>query len=127
MGEQLRNPEGITQSKEQTSLLEQYASATHTKILSSQSDIDTKDRVMEELLAWCRDQANIVVLKSGMILSFEPTSRTVQNCKSLMLSKGIHPGQVFAATQSLVSILLASGKRDDENKKQKGETSTHSA
>src|SRR5580693_961301 len=91
---------------EQSELLEQYASATKTKIISTPSDLDAKDKVMDEMLAWCKEQNNIVVLKSAAILSSEPTSRTVQNCKSLLLSKGIHPGQVYASTSALLSLLL---------------------
>jgi type II secretory ATPase GspE/PulE/Tfp pilus assembly ATPase PilB-like protein len=102
-------------------LLEQFAAATRTKILLSQADLDTKDKVMDEMLLWCREQANIVVLKSATILSCDPTSRTVQNCKSLLLSKGIHPGQVYAATQTFISLLLASGHEEVIIKKQKGE------
>src|SRR5580700_10257165 len=90
---------------EPMSLLEQYATATRTKVVTSQTELDAKDRILEEMLSWCKEQSNIVVLKSATILSSEPTSRTVQNCKSLMLSKGIHPGQVFAATNSLLSLL----------------------
>jgi type II secretory ATPase GspE/PulE/Tfp pilus assembly ATPase PilB-like protein len=112
-----------TESKEQMALLEQYAAATYTKVITSQADLDTKDKVMDEMLAWCKEQSNIVVLKSATILSSDPTSRTVQNCKSLMLSKGIHPGQVFASTKSFVGLLLASGEQTEE-KKAKGETST---
>lgn len=124
MGE-LSNPTSkVDDSKDQMSLLEQYATATRTKVITSQSDLDTKDKVMDELISWCREQGNIAVLKSGTILSFEPTSRTVQNCKSLMLSRGIHPGQVYGATASLVSLLLASGKVEDETRKHKGETTT---
>lgn len=119
----VRSPEKEAASKEEMALLEQYAAATYTKVISSQSDLDTKDKVMEEMLAWCKEQGNIVVLKSSIILSSDPTSRTVQNCKSLMLSKGIHPGQVFAATKSFISLLLASGAEEDESKKAKGETS----
>lgn len=103
--------------------LEQYASATKTKVISSPTDIDTKDRVMDEMFSWCKEQANIVVLKSATILSSEPTSRTVQNCKSLLLSKGIHPGQVFAATSAVLNLLLASGEQQDIERKHKGETS----
>src|SRR5690242_13542984 len=111
-------------SKEQMALLEQYAAATYTKVITSQADLDTKDRVMEEMLTWCKDQGNIVVLRSATILSSDPASRTVQNCKSLLLSKGVHPGQVFAATHSFINLLLASGEVDDVSKKQKGETTT---
>lgn len=108
--------------KSQAALLEQYAAATKTKVITSPSDLDSKDKVMEEMLVWCKEQANIVVLKSATILSSEPTSRTVQNCKSLLLSKGIHPGQVYAATSPLLSLLLASGAEEDTAKKHKGET-----
>lgn len=114
-------PEADT--KEQMALLEQYAAATFTKVIASQSDLDTRDKVMEEMLAWCKDQGNIVILKSGTILTSDPASRSLQNCKSLMLSKGIHPGQVFATTNSLVNLLLATGQEEDAVKKQKGETS----
>lgn len=123
MGE-LGNPPNEAISKDSMSLLEQYAAATRTKVISSQSEMDPKDKVMEEMLGWCRDQSNIAVLKSATILSSDPTSRTVQNCKSLMLSKGIHPGQVYATTPSLISLILASGQKEDVNKKQKGETTS---
>jgi type II secretory ATPase GspE/PulE/Tfp pilus assembly ATPase PilB-like protein len=116
-------PDAINSNDKMTSL-EQYASATLTKVLSSQNDIDTRDKVMEEMLAWCKEQGNIVVLKSATILSSDPASRTVQNCKSRLLSKGIHPAQVYAATQSLISLLLASGRELENNKKHKGETNS---
>lgn len=108
--------------EERSHLLEQYAVATKTKVVTSPSDLDTKDHVMDEMLLWCKEQGNIVVLKSATILSSEPTSRTVQNCKSLLLSKGIHPGQVYAATRALLSLLLASGDEEEAVKKIKGET-----
>lgn len=110
-------------TQDQTSLLEQYAAATKTKVVNSPGDLDTKDKVMDEMIAWCKEQGNIVVLKSASILSSDPTSRAVQNCKSLLLSKGIHPGQTYAATQALVGLLLASGREEAEQRKQKGETS----
>lgn len=114
-------PAGQDQRNKQA-LLEQYASATKTKLVTSPSDIDTKDKVMDEMLAWCKEQGNIVVLRSASILSSDPTSRSVQNCKSLMLSKGIHPGQVFAATEALISLMLAAGDGEEVAKRQKGET-----
>lgn len=118
----LVSPEAVT--KEQMAALEQYAAATFTKVLMSPNDLDTRDKVMDEMLAWCKEQGNIAILKSATILSADPTSRTVQNCKSLMLSKGIHPGQVFATAPSLISLLLASGQVEDQAKKHKGETTT---
>ncbi len=110
-----------TQDRNQSLLLEQFAAATMTVVVANQSALDTKDRIMDEMLGWCKEQGTIAVLKSGSILSSEPTSRTVQNCKSLMLAKGIHPGQVFASTPSLISLLLASGK--EETAQQARETS----
>jgi type II secretory ATPase GspE/PulE/Tfp pilus assembly ATPase PilB-like protein len=103
-------------------LLEQYALATKTKVITSSSDLDPKDKVLEEMYTWCRDQGDIVVLRSATILSSAPASRTVQNCKSLMLSKGIHPGTVYAAEPGIVQLLLASGEMEDMAKKSKGET-----
>lgn len=108
---------------EQEALLEQYAVATKTKVLSSPSDIDSKDKIMEEMILWCKEQRNIVVLKSAVILSSMPTSRTVQNCKSLLLSKGINPGQVYAALPGLIKLLMATGQEEDMAKRHKGETS----
>lgn len=111
-------------SQEQMNVLEQFASATRTKIISSQADIDTRDKVMDEMLGWCKDQGKIVVLTSATILSSEPTSRTVQNCKSVLLSKGVHPGAVYAATPTFINLLLATGHGEDFERKQKGETTT---
>jgi type II secretory ATPase GspE/PulE/Tfp pilus assembly ATPase PilB-like protein len=112
-------------SQEQIALLEQFAAATNTKIINSQADIHAKDRVMDEMINWCREQKNIIVLKSATILSSDPTSRTVQNCKSLMLSKGIHPGQVYAATDAFINLLVASGQENEVgSKKQKNEASS---
>jgi type II secretory ATPase GspE/PulE/Tfp pilus assembly ATPase PilB-like protein len=109
-------------SQEQLALLEQYGSATNTKVLNSQNDLDTKDKVMDEMLNWCKEQGNLAVLKSASILSSDPSSRSLQNCKSLLISKGIHPGQIFPATQSLIGLMLASGKEEDEVNRQKGES-----
>ena len=116
-------PTSVGNEQKEQALLEQYAAATKTKVLTSPADLDTKDKVMEEMLPWCKEQVTIAVLKSATILSSDPTSRTVQNCKSLLLSKGIHPGQVFAATRQFISLLLASGFEEDATKKHKGETS----
>jgi len=115
-------PPNESLSDEQMAVLEQYAAATFTKVVMSQHDLDTKDKAMDEMLAWCKDQGNIVVLKSATILSADPASRTVQNCKSLMLSKGIHPNQVYAATPSFIKLMLDSGEVTEQLTRQKGET-----
>lgn len=117
----LRPDEG---KQEKMALLQQYAAATKTKVVISQSDIDPKDRVMGEMLDWCTEQKNIIVLRSATILSCDPTSRAVQNCKSLMLSKGIHPGHVFAATDAMINLLFASSQEEDGAKKKKTESPT---
>ncbi len=113
-------PDAISGSRV-NNLLDQYALATKTHVVGSPADLDTKDRVLEEMLAWCKEQGNLVVLKSATILSADPTSRTVQNCKSLLLSKGIHPGQVYATTPAFISLLLASGQEEEQAKRYKGE------
>ena len=110
------------EQKNQLAALLQYAAATKPKVVTSPADLDSKDKVMEEMFAWCREQHNIIVLKSAIILSSQPTSRTVQNCKSLLLSKGIHPGPVYGATEALLSLLMASGNEADIARRQKGET-----
>ncbi len=92
--------------------LQQYADTTQTDFVTSQSELDARDHVMDEMLAWCKEQGSLVALKSGSILSSDPTSRVIQNCKSIMLAKGIHPGQVFAATPSLIHLLMASGQTE---------------
>src|SRR5205085_11781828 len=124
MAEATTAPKELTEAQQALNALrEQYATATKTKIVTSPSDIDSKDKVMEEMFMWCKEQGNIAILKSAVILSADPTSRTVQNCKSLLLSKGIHPGQVYAATEAVISLLLASGEEDEDSKRHKGETS----
>jgi len=115
-------PSSQESTQELLAALEQYASATQTKVAASPSDLDARDNVMDEMLSWCKEQRNIVVLQSGTILSSEPTSRALQNCKSLLLSKGIYPGQSYAATPSLIGLLLASREEAEVAKKHKGET-----
>lgn len=115
-------PPGNEEQKDVAALLEQYATATKTKVITGPGDVDSKDKVMDEMFLWCKEQQDIAVLKSATILSSAPTSRTVQNCKSLLLSKGIHPGQVYAATKGFIALLLASGDEEESLKKQKGET-----
>ncbi|MDR3490507.1 MAG: ATPase, T2SS/T4P/T4SS family [Gammaproteobacteria bacterium] len=116
----IRSPSNSSKdSDDKSAILDQFATATNTKVLNSQNDLDMKDKAMDEMLNWCHEQKTIVVLKSGNILSSEPSSRAVQNCKSLLLSKGIHPGQVYAAKQSLISLLLASSEDDEASRKQK--------
>lgn len=89
-------------------ILEQYAAATKTKVIYSPADIDSQDKVLDVMYEWCKQQGDIVVLQSGCILSSAPTARNVQNCKLILLSKGIYPGQVFASSPALISLLLAS-------------------
>ncbi len=87
-------------------VLEQYAALAQRKIITSQADLSPKDHALAEMLAWCREQKNIVVLQSCTILTSEPTSRLVQNCKIVMHNKGLVPGLVFPATDTIIKALL---------------------
>ncbi len=97
--------------------LEQYASATNSRLLENQADLDPKDHAMPEMLLWCREQIHVVVLKSGNILTSHPGSRLVQNCKIVMINKGLIPGQMYPASSALIRMLLenAEEKASDED------------
>lgn len=95
-------------------LLEKYAQAFNHKVIESQADLDPKDRPMPEMLPWCYRQGSIVVLGSGTILTSNPNSRSVQNCKIVMLNQGIRPGRVMAASQDLIQMLLANAEAAEE-------------
>ncbi len=95
-----------TSDSQEQQHLEQYAAAARCSVLSSQSDLSPKDRAVPEMLSWCREQGDIVVLLSGAILTAHPTARTVQNCKVVMQDKGIVPGIVYPATSALIRLLL---------------------
>jgi len=77
------------------------------QVMSSQSDLDPKDRPMMEFADWCQQRGNLVILKSGIILTTDPASRDVQNSKTMMINRGMRPGRVVTATQSLIDMLLA--------------------
>src|SRR3984957_508247 len=96
----------MKQPSQEQQALEQYASVVQRKILSSESDLTPKDPALPEMLDWCRQQKDIIVLQSGTILSSSPASRLVQNCKIVMHNKGLVPGLVFPATSGLIRILL---------------------
>lgn len=100
----------VTQTERE--LLEKYAKAYNQKILDSQVDLDMKDRPMQEMLAWCRRQNNIIVLGSGTVLTSDPSARTVQNCKIVMQNQGLTPGRVLAATPELIHVLLANAEEE---------------
>lgn len=99
-------------------LLEQYSKLVQRKILGSESDLSPKDHAMPEMLGWCREHQQVAVLQSGTILSSNPTSRIVQNCKIVMHNKGLIPGLVFPATSTLIAVLLENAEErrihDDE-------------
>lgn len=87
-------------------LLQQYATLTNSKILVSQADLHPTDHAMPEMLPWCRRFDSIVVLQNGTILCDDPSSRIIQNCKIVMINKGLTPGDVLPATKSLITMLL---------------------
>ena len=98
-------------------VLQRFAEVANNKVFSSQSDLDPKDRAMPEMHTWCEKQGDVVVLKSGLILSSNPSSRSIQNCKILLRNKGMAPGKVVPATRSLIDMLLANAQmnRYDDN------------
>jgi len=105
--------------------LEKYAKASNQKVLTSQSDLDPKIRAATEMLSWCRERGDIVVLNDGSILSSNPISRSVQNCKIVMMHQGLRPEKVTPASSSLIKILLENA--EEESEKEKLETETVSA
>lgn len=94
------------EQRDEQRLLKNYASIANSKVLGSQSDLDANDVALPEMLAWCRQQESIVVLKSGIILCSSPGSRVVQNCKVVMLNLGLKPAAVYPATSELIALLL---------------------
>lgn len=81
---------------------------TSTKLIyTSQADLDPKDRPLIEMQEWCHRQGDIVVLKSGLILTSNLHSRSVQNCRAILAQKRLKIGRIVQATQSLIDILLA--------------------
>ena len=105
----------VKESLNMVQLLEQYAALTKSKILTSQSDLNPKDRAVPEMLSWCRENGTIVVMLSGSILSADPTSRSVQNCKIVMQDKGIVPGPIYPATPTLIRQLLENAQELKES------------
>ena len=98
------------QTQIERELLEKYALASNNKILDSQADLDPKDRAMPRWSSGADARAIYVVLSSGLILTCNPTSRAVQNCKIVMINKGMRPGRVIAGTSQLIQVLLANAK-----------------
>ena len=76
-------------------------------VIASHADLDPKDKPMLAMHPWCVQQGNIVVMCSGLILTSNPSSRIVRNCKVVMANKGLLPGKVLHATHALISTLLA--------------------
>lgn len=94
--------------------LERYAKAAKTQVLHSQSDLDPRDRPMAEMNDWCEQRDTIVVMSSGLILTTEPTSRDLQNCKIAMINRGLQPGKVMPAMPQLISVLKVNVATSEE-------------
>ncbi len=95
--------------------LQRYAAiANQHKVFTAQADLEAQDGPMPEMLDWCEKQGDIVVMKSGLLLSSNPISRTVQNCKIVMTGKGLSVKKVIPATSALIRLLLASAKEDED-------------
>lgn len=95
---------------------DRLSNALKGQVLTSQADLDPKDKPLLEMADWCQQRGTIVVLKSGIILTVDPISRDVQNCKTMLINRGIRPGRVITATQQLITLLLANvaGAEDED-------------
>lgn len=96
-----------------TQSLSRFAALSKHQILSSQSDLSPSDTAHPELLAWCRRQKNLVVLRSGKILTSQPSSRAVQNCRIVMQEHQLKLVGIFPATQALIQFLLENATPKD--------------
>lgn len=103
-------------SEASISRLREYADSQSMKLFTTQADLSPKEKPMVEMAAWCAAHEDIVVMSSGLILTSAPTSRNVQNCKIVMLNKGLRPGKVVAAMPALVAMLLANANAAQEFK-----------
>ena len=104
------------------SILDRYADATKTRVVTSSRHLHKNERILPLMLDWCRKRKDIVVLSNGSILTSNPTSRDIQNCKAILINHGIPPGRVYAATQNMISILLANeANHEKENNKKPDE------
>jgi len=94
--------------------LQRYAAiANQHKVFTTQADLDAQDSPMPEMLDWCEKQGDIIVLKSGLLLSSNPASRSVQNCKIVMIGKGLPFKKIIPASSTLIRLLLASAKEEE--------------
>ena len=98
---------------EQLELLERYAKAIGKPLLKSESDLDPSLQLVAQMVPWCVNAKNIVVMTGGLILTSNPASRNVQNCKTMMESLNIPPKEVLPATQSLIGMLLQSSIKEE--------------
>lgn len=110
-----------TPEDKQHQVLERYAEASRSKVVTSQADLDPRDRIAPEMQEWCQQHSSLVVLQSGLILSSDPTSRDVQNCKTVMINRGLRPGRVLAATPTLIGLLLSNIIEESESREKESE------
>ena len=94
--------------------LERYAEAARSKVLYSQADLDPRDKPMPDMNDWCDQRDNIVVMQSGLIITSDPTSREVQNCKIAMINRGLQPGKVKPAVPKLITVLKGNVASDED-------------
>ena len=94
------------EDKTNMSLLEQFAAATKTKVIFSLDDIHPNDGQLEAMAGWCLKSGGVAVLKSASILTSDPTSANVQNCKKEMLARGIFPGQIYSTVGTVIKAVL---------------------
>ena len=93
--------------------LEQYAKMTQMRVCRSYEDLAQvypdkamHELVMPEMLGWCLLHRQVLVLCDGRILTADPSSQQVQNCRITMLNKGLAPGALWPASSEFIAILI---------------------
>lgn len=95
-----------------------YAKLAKLDVIEAHSDLNPTDHAAPQMLAWCREQGNLVVLENGDVLTSAPTSRAVQNCKVLMRNKGLTIGFIRPAVPAIISSLLENAKTQEEEERE---------
>lgn len=82
--------------------------------VTQQGQLDPKDKPIPDIAEWCIQRGNIVAMKSGLILTGDPSSRNVRNIKTMMINRKYRPGKVLRATDEVISVILANVATQEE-------------
>lgn len=101
----------------ETAFLRRYAKAAGVNFIETQADLGSNVELASNLLPWCREQGDIVVLATGDILTSNPVGRELQNCKIVMRNQGLKVGKILPASTMVIQLLLENaeyGREADE-------------